>query len=301
MTAYTTRTLRTDNTARVALTVTTHLTDREAAQVCARIRGNNFAGSLVSDFSRYGRLFPNKLCWLHKLALEQIKREEAARPAPMPTFEEAFEAAMERHLNAESQIGEAERFEMAEQEALENRLDAELRGEPVTTPRPVAVAPVVEPVRYPKIADFLTPVSARLKSGASVTVTWEGYTVEIKRAGAKSRTPGAFFVTDGRPYGSNTLYGRIDTDGTFTAYRGMNTPAGTHVEAALADMERDPAEFCAVMGKRQGRCCFCTLPLTDDVSVSFGYGGTCAKNFGLPYGKRELNKRQEMRCAASVA
>ena len=66
-------------------TISTTLTDSEAATVCLRT-GNEFASKLVFELRKYGRLFPNKRFWLHKLAIEQIAREfEAQRRAESGT------------------------------------------------------------------------------------------------------------------------------------------------------------------------------------------------------------------------
>jgi len=44
------------------------------------------------------------------------------------------------------------------------------------------------------------------------------------------------------------------------------------------------AEWASQYGHAHGNCVFCALPLTDDRSVSVGYGETCAGKRGLPWG-----------------
>ena len=52
----------------------------------------------------------------------------------------------------------------------------------------------------------------------------------------------------------------------------------------LQRLAADPAGVASKYGKMTGRCCFCHLQLTDAKSLAVGYGKTCAKNYGLPWG-----------------
>lgn len=62
-------------------TFSTHLTDGEALDIVARLRGD-FARSLVTQFQGRG-LSPRQLPWLHKLALDEHNR--TAAPAQQPS------------------------------------------------------------------------------------------------------------------------------------------------------------------------------------------------------------------------
>jgi len=148
----------------------------------------------------------------------------------------------------------------------------------------------------PRIAAFLTPVSERLKSGASVTFTSGLLTVNIRRAGADSRHPGSFYVRGLTGFDlNNTVYmGRISPEGHwFPTSDGLQHTA---VFALLDEFEQGPADYCAAYGQRTGRCAFCDLHLDDPVSVGLGYGPHCARNYRLPYGKRALAAAVKMRC-----
>jgi hypothetical protein len=60
------------------------------------------------------------------------------------------------------------------------------------------------------------------------------------------------------------------------AYRGR---------AILADIVRPiTADEAARFGHDHGECVYCARHLSDDRSVAVGYGATCAKNYGLPWG-----------------
>lgn len=51
------------------------------------------------------------------------------------------------------------------------------------------------------------------------------------------------------------------------------------------------ADEAAAFGHDAGQCIYCGLSLDDARSVAMGYGPTCAKNYGLPWG----NKRQAVK------
>ncbi len=52
----------------------------------------------------------------------------------------------------------------------------------------------------------------------------------------------------------------------------------------LAKLRENPVEFLAQCSKDMNRCCYCNLPLEDPRSKGCGYGSTCAKRWGLPWG-----------------
>ena len=112
----------------------------------------------------------------------------------------------------------------------------------------------------------------------------DGTPVVLSVAGPRSRCPGTINVTDGRPYGDNVWFGRIDAEGTWTKGR-VSDRQVEHVGALLRRLQRDPAAVAAKYGRLTGNCCFCHSPLSDERSTSTGYGPTCAKNYGLAWGK----------------
>lgn len=56
----------------------------------------------------------------------------------------------------------------------------------------------------------------------------------------------------------------------------------------------DPIPFMAECSKDVGVCCYCNQPLTDERSMKAGYGETCSKNWGLPWGKRDYPSFSEL-------
>ena len=111
----------------------------------------------------------------------------------------------------------------------------------------------------------------------------DGMNVTLKVAGKRSKYTGEIMVTDGRPYGENTYYGRVSAAGEwhkpFKPVQGMDK-----VENLLIAMATKPAETAAEYGHLTGRCCFCRKALNDERSTEVGYGPICAKHYGLPWG-----------------
>lgn len=99
-------------------------------------------------------------------------------------------------------------------------------------------------------------------------------------AGSRSKAPGTINVTNGGSYGGNTWYGRINTDGTFTATK----EATDEIVAMLQRFSDDPIRVASEYGRLTGNCCFCGRSLKDERSTDVGYGPICAEKFGLSWG-----------------
>ena len=104
--------------------------------------------------------------------------------------------------------------------------------------------------------------------------------IVFSRAGAASKYAGQIMITDGKPFGENKFFGRIDTDGSFYATRS----AGAGVMSLVQDFACDPAGTAGKYGRLTGGCSFCKQGLTDERSLKVGYGPVCAKHFGLAWG-----------------
>lgn len=129
---------------------------------------------------------------------------------------------------------------------------------------------------------FDTAIASKLKYPEIRLQTPNSSPVQIKRAGSMSRYNGQLMITDGRPYGSNAYYGRIDSNGTFVTGRESNS----ELLPLLDRLAQNPAEVASEYGKLTGHCSFCGLTLTDPESTAVGYGPICAGHYGLPHGRR---------------
>lgn len=65
----------------------------------------------------------------------------------------------------------------------------------------------------------------------------------------------------------------------------------------LQTLDADPTAALQRTGIATEHCCYCNDPLTDPKSRVWGYGPTCARNYGLPHGKRAMSAEQLERLA----
>lgn len=150
-------------------------------------------------------------------------------------------------------------------------------------PKPAAAPTTLAPTVAGVFALFTTARSKGLQHPKIRLETPDHQRVVLAQAGGKSRYAGQVMVTDGRPFGENTFFGRIDERGQLFASRAM-TPA---VHALLACLAANPAQVAKLYGQHTGNCCFCGRHLETAESVSSGYGPICAEKFGLPWERAE--------------
>lgn len=134
-----------------------------------------------------------------------------------------------------------------------------------------------EMFNFPEINALFELASLHLKYPKVHLQTADSRSVVLARAGDRSKAPGTINVTDGKRYGENRWYGRIQLDGSFSC---DDEP----VIDVLKEFAANPAKVAARYGKLVGRCCFCELLLTDERSTSVGYGPICAEHYGLAWG-----------------
>lgn len=106
-------------------------------------------------------------------------------------------------------------------------------------------------------------------------------TVQLALSGAKSKTPNTINVTDGKPFGQNVWYGRVDKEGNWTKGFKVNGQAESVLFKLLTALAEDPAGTAKKSAILNGKCCFCNTKLTDKRSTAAGYGETCSKKWGL--------------------
>jgi len=109
--------------------------------------------------------------------------------------------------------------------------------------------------------------------------------LRIHRATSASKYNGQLMLTDGKGYGCNLYFGRIDTKGDlFLAYEGKQR--SQEITDLLTRLVADPEKVASEYGKLSGNCFACHKQLTDDRSIRVGYGKVCAKKFKLPWGEK---------------
>ena len=154
----------------------------------------------------------------------------------------------------------------------------------------------------PRVRALIDKAAETLKFPKVNFTLEDGSRLRLSRAGARSRTPGVINLTDGRPYGENVWYGKVDLDGNLHAGRSMTD----EVLRFLSEFDADPAACATAYGHRTGACCFCSRELTDSRSVAVGYGPVCAGKYGLPWGDERVassavHAHEEARAAARLA
>lgn len=117
--------------------------------------------------------------------------------------------------------------------------------------------------------------------------------LRLSVAGPRSKYHGQIQLTDGGPYGDNTWYGRVSTDGELTLARWLNGESHQDVrDALIAQLRRlaaEPAKVAGEYARYSGQCCFCRKAIgegDDPRSREVGYGPVCAERYGLPWGEK---------------
>jgi len=138
-----------------------------------------------------------------------------------------------------------------------------------------------------KIVELLNTAKQHLKRPA-ILVRANDRDLRLNIATQMAQVPGSINVcsTEKNPTTDrNDWFGRITISGEFQPSRKFDNATQTAVANALIALANDPAQAAADYGHLTGTCCFCNRALTDDRSVSVGYGPVCAKHFGLPWGE----------------
>lgn len=116
--------------------------------------------------------------------------------------------------------------------------------------------------------------------------------IKVNLPGAQSANVGGLYIKGT----AGDYLGKVDSAGSVRLLREVPEPKKAAITGLLARFAAEPAKVAAEHGHLTGRCCFCSLPLSDERSTLVGYGRTCAQNWGLPY-----PTAQEAKLAANAA
>ena len=126
-------------------------------------------------------------------------------------------------------------------------------------------------------------VSPKSKSFPKLWLQLKDSDLRINRATERSKYKGQLMLTDGKEFGCNIFFGRIDTNGDLYL-----SHSGKEVKDELIDLLtrliNDPEKVASEYGKLTGNCFACHRQLSDDRSIEVGYGKVCADKFGLRWG-----------------
>jgi hypothetical protein len=157
-----------------------------------------------------------------------------------------------------------------------------------------ATAPAPQPVTVQ--VGSLQPIVAMLERAKqhlkfpAILVRVNDRDLRLNIAGPKSSEPGSINVCSAGAYSERDWFGRVSTDGAFEPCRKYDPTTQAAIAAALNALASDPAGAAAAYGHLTGNCAFCGTALTDGRSTEVGYGPTCAKHYGIPWGKTVAKK-----------
>ena len=146
----------------------------------------------------------------------------------------------------------------------------------------VAQGPVAHPAHAALMAVLVAGRAAGIQYPKLRLPTEHGKLVIALAPASGAKHPNTMTLTDGKPFGQNTYYGRLSPDGIAT--RAFAWTQAKWIDETLAAFAADPAAFAAASGQKTGICCFCGRHLETTESVAVGYGPICAEKFGLPWG-----------------
>ncbi len=105
----------------------------------------------------------------------------------------------------------------------------------------------------------------------------------LKPVRENARNPlGTIYVNCGA---TQDYLGKIMPNGEFF----QSHRCGADELQALKMFAEDPVGVSKASGRLTSNCCFCRKKLSTPESVAVGYGRTCARNFGLPWGTEKAN------------
>jgi hypothetical protein len=148
--------------------------------------------------------------------------------------------------------------------------------------------PAVNVGEFTAVIDLFKKASASMLYPRIVLKTEGGQKVALSLTTAKSKYPNCVNVTDGGGYGESQWFGRVEANGKFICgFSDYAKSIQNDVTSILAKLAAAPHRVAAEYGKSTKRCCFCHAPLSDENSLAVGYGSSCAKSWGLPWGVKK--------------
>lgn len=122
----------------------------------------------------------------------------------------------------------------------------------------------------------------------------KAFMLQLSVAGPSANMPNSINITDGKPFGSSTFYGRIFPDGIVKFSLKTSVIKIEIISHELELFAEAPTEYAKLYSNTTGNCMFCTKTLTDPQSVVVGYGPICAAHYGLPHGEIDKQVANDM-------
>ncbi len=210
-------------------------------------KSQNFAQSLIRQGRNKGWLSDKQMPFVHKMIAEA--EESKAGRATRDAKRAARAAAREAHRIATTPVSDD---------------DAE-EG-------------------YEAVLELFDAAGSTLTRTKIHLITDSGREVVVRSNRRKAESNSVLYVHHHGAEKSNrdAQFGHITKDTAAWNY----TPATSEeVRAVMATFRDNPVQTVIDMGRKSGRCCFCSLPLTDERSTAHGYGKICAGHYGLAWSR----------------
>ncbi len=225
----------------------------------------DFANNLIDSWNRYGRLSDKQIYWV-----EELTKKGIATSPDVTKVQDGWDAVVE----------------------LFNQFEGSENGKPLKHPiitlvvdsnTKEAPAPCVPKYGTKGVETFdafqRELVIRPLNFFDKKTRTTEAAELQFTEAERASSQDSRRFIQTG----ATLARGNVNRfNGTMTPSMGL--PDDTWI--VLQSLRADPISTIRRLGRKSGYCCFCSKHLSTDVSMTHGYGATCAKNAGLPHGKK---------------
>lgn len=183
---------------------------------------------------------------------------------------------------AESVIASTQRWggTPGRDKALQSLIDRATGAAPAQQPEQAQVG------SFAGVTRLLNRAKRRLQFPKIRLLLPNGNRIVLAFCGPRSQYAGQINVSDGGGFGSK-WYGRVSEQGVWTKSGKLHPEEAQQVETMLTQLASKPATTAAEYGRLTGRCCFCNLPLKDELSTAAGYGPKCAENYGLAEQRKE--------------
>ena len=228
-------------------------------------RDKNFAIDLIGSWNKYGRLSDKQMYWVGELTKKGI-----ATSPDVTKVQDGWDAVVELF----------NQFEGSENGKSLKHPIITLVVESNTKKAPAPCVPKYGTKGVETFDAFQRELVIRpLNFFDKKTRTTEAAELQFTEAERAASQDSRRFIQTG----ATLARGNVNRfNGTMTPSMGL--PDDTWI--VLQSLRADPIATIRRLGRKSGYCCFCGRHLSTDVSMTHGYGATCAKNAGLPYGKK---------------
>ena len=230
---------------------------------------NSFARSLVSQVRNGKTLSNDQMTWAHKLLHDHEAIEEANARRKAEAAAQAQVAQDEARRQA--QVAQDEARAAARDGVYVKEMVANMFKNIVVTSENERKQELVKTIpSFEVLVGMLNKAALKLQKPKIVFKV--GFVdLQFDRRSETQVSVSSF----------GSFNGMIINDVFVLGYGANITP---EIVTVMTDIASDPIAFAKKYGMGTGHCCFCTRPLCEEHSIAAGYGPSCARNYGMPWG-----------------